>query len=167
MNIYEIMYRIFVVLVLGALLYLQTKQSKYLREKLDIAEKWITVFNVRSLLDQVKSHKELVEEFAEQTRTSEIEKIKKSYADKIPLTKDELVQFSREITKPIIDRYAKVLIALISSLIITRKKYKNRILDYIRQNSPDAFSDIKTQLPGILQNYIPSDKPFDPSELKP
>lgn len=166
MSFMEILYR--GVILFGILFanYFLIKQNSYLKAKLTIAEKWESTFNVKQLLDQVKSHKELVETMAGQKVTSEIEKMKKDYGDKLPLTKNDLVKFSQEMTKPIINRYAKTLTALVLSLIVTKREQRCRILDYVRQNNPEVFSDIQTNFPNILQDYIPSDKPFDASELK-
>jgi hypothetical protein len=77
MNYVNSIINILVLVAVGYLIYIQGKHHKLLKEKLEFAERWEKLFNVSQLLEQVKSHKELVEIIAEQSKYAEIEKIKK------------------------------------------------------------------------------------------
>jgi replicative superfamily II helicase len=140
MNAYEIIYKIVVVMVLGALLYLQIKQNKHLKERLDIAEKWESTFNIKQLLEQVKSHKELIEIITEQSKTAEIEKVKR-----------ELTEKSKQIKEP--ERKYLAAFFVLSILALKLDPYtRKKMLELIEFLEKDIAQDLRKELVEMVPN---------------
>ena len=70
MSFFEIFFQVVVILGIGFVIYLQSRQIGFLKNKLAVAEDWGKTFNISQLLEQVKSHKELVEIITEQSKKS-------------------------------------------------------------------------------------------------
>jgi len=134
MSVYEIIYKVIIVLVLGALFYLQKKQNNYLKEKLDFAEKWENIFNVKKLLEQVKSHKELIETITEQSKAAEIDKIKRELSIK-----------SKKIKEP--ERKYMVAFFVLSILTLKLDPYtRKKTLELIQFFDKEIAQDLKNEL---------------------